>query len=1401
MKQKGFSRRDFVKQSTLAAISISPAVNALAKFTGTKSPQWFIDCAFRLTNYKTLLNLEFYFVNVKYKDGCITKKLKFFYGQEESYMIVRLPQQHIAEQSYDVSYTEDPTNPCVFDDTKAPDTNWTAITRISGYSYLVFRIQFQSDKRKIKLSEKNLLDWNNQQIFRLVVRQNLNESIFEIKTNSGIENHYPFGYNKFEYKRDDKGNTSKELKPWESRFPIEYDYDAYPKAYGDPITVIEVPWRLILSPKLPDQDRFRWKWGFSKKPNTEKTPTDAELWFASLTIEEIPEYQKQLKLKKQFQEKPSEPSDKLKVELEQIISKIELMILGSPDSPIVNPSIDDIFNKTYSSGQGKILPSSSNRNDLVELYIKYKLVARTEKLIFSPLGVSTFIEFKNEKIEETTAENVLRKIFLVEWKHLISLGRDEEVEVITLIIDKEASHKYLHIQSSKRRTKKGLSYLDYREYIMPLTIFVNFEEHQNEKSNGETISKFKSPFKSFEIKEVKPKRICPLASMTSFIKNVTYKENGKGDDKIARIYYPQTFNPETKKAECLTFEYEAIDWQEQPIKFKKKLQAIELSINDAIKDSKTSIKEIDDFFDSQNNATQKIKEDVRIKYDDLSKAITDKINTTISDVKKSWQNLESAFNFYKKTILEISASKLNELFNAAIIELNKKTLLSNTLIDEVIKDFQDLQKEYFKTVNNTEAAIKQYIDDYKTKSNALKIKIENQITDGVLQLSLLSKLLTIYKTIENIEKSFNVLKEYFTLDSKIKDDICNINTKWQELKATEREYINQINLYQKEIIYSVKDLTREIEDKYKETTSNLKTDFVLFKGQLKERTDNTIDFFSQYASIPQLQKAQVYINSLNKIVNEEIPVEIKYANDYINNQIDLAKFEVEKNASKVFGEITESSREYLKGKIRNVAADMGGYINPELPVEFLTYLKDPNKLKQDVLDKIKQETGADIQQEYNDLVFLSQQAKDAWNTAKSINPKQYFQDLKAKILGSIDLTDIIKTDFELPRLTNNGDNITYTFITDKITPTIELGPITFYNRNKKAQLEVFLQKSLREPQKYRSYTKLSSFSIGINQPFPKLFTILFDYFLVESSSESSKKNQVKILDVAFDGPLSFLGKLAEAIKIPGTGLRIIPSLRKVEIGYTFSMPGIETPTFNFTNLKFDIGLRIPFPTGNEPEPLTTTFSINKPEDKFLITVGIFGGRGHFVIEATPKKIVKIDSAIEFGGYLGINLGIAAGYVYLFAGIRYIYTDGQSFSLSAYIICGGGVTVFGFISVSVTFLMALQYEGASNTLYGTASVSYCIKIAFFKKSFTLSYSKRISGAGGKPVNPDNSEALLYNQNEDEVLYAYTGTDLLLAEPKNYAIESPTKSEIQNDLKSFKNIYSKKTWNEYCHSFNF
>ena len=364
----------------------------------------------------------------------------------------------------------------------------------------------------------------------------------------------------------------------------------------------------------------------------------------------------------------------------------------------------------------------------------------------------------------------------------------------------------------------------------------------------------------------------------------------------------------------------------------------------------------------------------------------------------------------------------------------------------------------------------------------------------------------------------------------------------------------------------------------------------------------------------------------------------------------------------------------------------------------------------------------------------------------------FFQGLQAKILGSLKLKDILPVDTCLPKMNKTKQALYYNFITKNFIRSVDIGSIQFITRDD-TRLVCYLEKSLVEKNKYLSQTRLENFTLLI---FGGRLQIDFKSIELISNETTKNKASVEVGNVSFKKELAFLDALSKNIKIPGTGilLNIFPD--SVVADYTYGFPGISGGVFTMTNLKFNVGVTVPFPTGGRLKPVRASFGINTYDDPFVIAVSIFGGRGIFVLETTPRYISKIDCGFEFGGYLGLNLGIAQGQAYLMAGIRYVYTHddaGEStMNFYGYLTCGGSITVFGFISISVCFLLCMSYQKQSDgtsSLSGTASLSLSVKVGFFEKSFSLTFTKTIAGTDSNNKSTTFIDPFFKN---DEIIYA-------------------------------------------------
>ena len=76
--------------------------------------------------------------------------------------------------------------------------------------------------------------------------------------------------------------------------------------------------------------------------------------------------------------------------------------------------------------------------------------------------------------------------------------------------------------------------------------------------------------------------------------------------------------------------------------------------------------------------------------------------------------------------------------------------------------------------------------------------------------------------------------------------------------------------------------------------------------------------------------------------------------------------------------------------------------------------------------------------------------------------------------------------------------------------------------------------------------------------------------------------------------------------------------------------------------------------------------------------------------ADDRHFSQIEAAIEFGGNISLNLGVASGGVCVMAGI-YFRMEADAASLTGYFRLEGHVDVMGLITASLELYLELRYE--------------------------------------------------------------------------------------------------------------
>ena len=410
---------------------------------------------------------------------------------------------------------------------------------------------------------------------------------------------------------------------------------------------------------------------------------------------------------------------------------------------------------------------------------------------------------------------------------------------------------------------------------------------------------------------------------------------------------------------------------------------------------------------------------------------------------------------------------------------------------------------------------------------------------------------------------------------------------------------------------------------------------------------------------------------------------------------------------------------------------------------------------------------------------------------------------KRKILGTIELKQILADNLNLEHLPVSKfkevyDTVNDLSVLDKIQVSydwigasdiftdMDLGGIVdFYHHNfdksklTNIKLNFFQEINLKDSSKsfYKSKISLDDFGIGIKIGSP-IINLYFNSITFQSATNQNTDVDVAINKVEFLGLLELVQQLQNSLGTVGKGLNFDISFERILIGYSFEVPAISTGAFNLSNIRLGFDFNLYF----KHKPIDFWFKFSERESPFVLSVAIYGGRGYFGIRVSSRKIEEVEAMLEFGGYVGIEVGgIARGCVYLMAGIFYRNTSGTT-DLYGYLVCGGILNVLGLVEMSMTFYLGMESHGNEGALMGTASVTVKIRLGFFKIERTASMTKRITGNGGTENMVINSYSA-YSATPTKttrLLRHGEGTDSFVFDECNSRINVPDDCLIEDSL---------------------
>lgn len=246
-----------------------------------------------------------------------------------------------------------------------------------------------------------------------------------------------------------------------------------------------------------------------------------------------------------------------------------------------------------------------------------------------------------------------------------------------------------------------------------------------------------------------------------------------------------------------------------------------------------------------------------------------------------------------------------------------------------------------------------------------------------------------------------------------------------------------------------------------------------------------------------------------------------------------------------------------------------------------------------------------------------------------------------------------------------------------------------------------------------------------------------DVAAVRFRAGTGKKTEldVQLRKVTFTGALSFVEALRPFLDALGKGPASLPIPKGIEVTAGLQIPKVQLGVFQLANLGFDARLVVPF-TG---DPVRFRFRFATKENPFTLSVSIFGGTGYFALGVGGDGVELVEIALEFGGMLALDVGVASGSIKAVAGI-YIKLEkqggGDRVELSGYLKLHGQLQVLGIVSVSILLDLSFQYlrkpgPPALEIVTGRAKCELKVTIVFFTISVGFEVEKSF---GGNPADP-------------------------------------------------------------------
>lgn len=229
-------------------------------------------------------------------------------------------------------------------------------------------------------------------------------------------------------------------------------------------------------------------------------------------------------------------------------------------------------------------------------------------------------------------------------------------------------------------------------------------------------------------------------------------------------------------------------------------------------------------------------------------------------------------------------------------------------------------------------------------------------------------------------------------------------------------------------------------------------------------------------------------------------------------------------------------------------------------------------------------------------------------------------------------------------------------------------------------------------------------------------------------------------DITFAGyeigpQAEFIAELAESLGQDTGKVYIEPTdgFPGIVAGYRLSLPAMTFGAANFLNVGIVAGAMLPF---DNREALFSV-GISSRNDPFIITIGVWGGGGHFTLYSNGQDMVGFDVGFVFGGAGEIAAGPLQARGRVSVGIFLRKFGDYSETLGDFY--AGGKAKIAIFSIAASLRVQIGQDGGGN-MVGSAVFKYSFSVGFAKFRFSITLYKK-EDKGLKNAGGESSAALL------------------------------------------------------------